>query len=126
MGDMVAGMEDIAMGDMVNATLLQLEFLKIKMITTHPRMAMATVVAKMGVVLAVVTMVARIFIRAANDLLVGLSAAPSCKQDYSLVQTRSGIPHDTSPGHVARNEINLHADTCCADANWYVVDFTGE
>eukprot|EP00957_Ditylum_brightwellii_P023510 1774052-Ditylum_brightwellii.AAC.1 len=49
--------------------LLQLEIPKFKMRTTHLRMAMATVVAKMGVVLAVVPMVARIFIQAANDLL---------------------------------------------------------
>eukprot|EP00957_Ditylum_brightwellii_P020462 1542466-Ditylum_brightwellii.AAC.1 len=63
---------------MADITLLQLEVPKIQMIMIHPRMAMATVVAKMGVVLAMVPMVARIFIWAANDLLVGLSAALSC------------------------------------------------
>eukprot|EP00957_Ditylum_brightwellii_P085157 6476437-Ditylum_brightwellii.AAC.1 len=78
MEDMVKGMEDASIEDVAGATLLQLEILKIKMITTHPRMAMATVVAKMGVVLAVVPMVARIFIQATNDLLVGLSATLSC------------------------------------------------
>eukprot|EP00957_Ditylum_brightwellii_P020460 1542465-Ditylum_brightwellii.AAC.1 len=77
-GDAVLGMEDAAMGDMADKTLLQLEIPKIKMIMTHLRMAMATMVAKMGMVLAVVPMVTRIFIRAANDLLVGLSAALSC------------------------------------------------
>eukprot|EP00957_Ditylum_brightwellii_P050774 3849594-Ditylum_brightwellii.AAC.1 len=66
------------MGDMVDTTLLQLEIPKIKLITTYSRMAMATVVAKMGVVLVMVPMVTRIFIRDANDLLVGLSAALSC------------------------------------------------
>eukprot|EP00957_Ditylum_brightwellii_P009368 708497-Ditylum_brightwellii.AAC.1 len=54
------------------------EIPKTKMITPHPRMAMATVVAKMVVVLAMVSVVTRIFIQAANDLLVGLSAALSC------------------------------------------------
>eukprot|EP00957_Ditylum_brightwellii_P141792 10803392-Ditylum_brightwellii.AAC.1 len=80
-------MEDVTMEDMADATLLQLKFPKVKMITTHPRMAIATVAAKMDVVLAVVPMVARIFIWATNDLLVGLSAALSCKQDHYLVQT---------------------------------------
>eukprot|EP00957_Ditylum_brightwellii_P006722 510647-Ditylum_brightwellii.AAC.1 len=63
MGDMVAGMEDIAVGYMANATLLQLEIPKIKMITTHPTMALAAVVAKMSVVLAMMPMAARIFIQ---------------------------------------------------------------
>eukprot|EP00957_Ditylum_brightwellii_P128157 9774960-Ditylum_brightwellii.AAC.1 len=27
---------------------------------------------------------------------------------------------------MARNEIDLHTDTCCAGANWHVIDFTGE
>eukprot|EP00957_Ditylum_brightwellii_P096442 7345567-Ditylum_brightwellii.AAC.1 len=78
MGNVAACMQDAAMGDVTEGTLLQLEIPKIKLITTHPRMAMATVVAKMGVVLAVVPMVARIFIQAANGLLIGLSAALSC------------------------------------------------
>eukprot|EP00957_Ditylum_brightwellii_P152600 11615680-Ditylum_brightwellii.AAC.1 len=77
MGGTVTGKEDATMGNMADTTLLQLEISKIKMITTHPIMTMAIVVAKMGVVLAVVPMVARIFIQAANDLLVSLSAALS-------------------------------------------------
>ena len=46
MGDVVAGMEDTSMGDVAAATLLQLEIPKIKMMITHPRMAMVTVVVK--------------------------------------------------------------------------------
>eukprot|EP00957_Ditylum_brightwellii_P169443 12896750-Ditylum_brightwellii.AAC.1 len=53
MGDMVMGMEDTEMGDVADATLLQLEIPKINMMKTHLRLAIATVVTKMGVALAV-------------------------------------------------------------------------
>ena len=36
------------------------------------------------------------------------------------------IPNDTEPGFVARNEMDTHADTCCAGANWSLMEYTGE
>jgi hypothetical protein len=36
------------------------------------------------------------------------------------------IPHDTLPGTIGRNELDTHADTCCAGANWRVLDTTNE
>ena len=35
-------------------------------------------------------------------------------------------PHPTTIGHVARNELDTHADTCCAGSNWSLMDYTGE
>jgi len=35
-------------------------------------------------------------------------------------------PHQTQDGHVARNELDTHADTCCAGANWRLMSHTGE
>ena len=36
------------------------------------------------------------------------------------------IPHETSPGVIARNEMDTHADTCCAGANWKLMETTNE
>ena len=36
------------------------------------------------------------------------------------------ITNPTKPGHVARNELDSHADTCCAGANWAPMLYTGE
>ena len=35
-------------------------------------------------------------------------------------------PNPTETGHIARNELDTHADTCCAGANWTVMEYTGE
>jgi len=36
------------------------------------------------------------------------------------------IPHATVAGVVARNEMDTHADTCCAGANWVLMEKTNE
>jgi len=36
------------------------------------------------------------------------------------------VQNKTTPGHIARNEMDTHADTCCAGANWRVMEFTGD
>ena len=36
-------------------------------------------------------------------------------------------PHEqTTPGHVSRNEMDTHADTCCAGSNWSLLETTGQ
>jgi hypothetical protein len=32
----------------------------------------------------------------------------------------------TTEGHIAQNEMDTHADTCCAGANWSLLELTGE
>ena len=36
------------------------------------------------------------------------------------------IRNNTTIGHVARNELDTHADTCCAGANWSPMELTGD
>jgi hypothetical protein len=36
------------------------------------------------------------------------------------------IPHPTVEGTIGQNEMDTHADTCCADANWKLLDSTNE
>ena len=36
------------------------------------------------------------------------------------------VPNDTSPGHLSYNEMDTHADTCCAGANWALLEYTGQ
>jgi hypothetical protein len=36
------------------------------------------------------------------------------------------VPHEPSAGVVARNELDTHADTCCAGANWKLMETTNE
>jgi hypothetical protein len=36
------------------------------------------------------------------------------------------VPNETVPGTIGRNEMDTHADTCCAGANWQLLDFTNE
>jgi hypothetical protein len=36
------------------------------------------------------------------------------------------VPNDTVTGTIGRNEMDTHADTCCAGANWQLLDFTNE
>ena len=47
-----------------------------------------------------------------------------------IKQTRraygEAIPHETTPGIVARNKMDMHADTCCAGANWKLMETTNE
>jgi hypothetical protein len=40
-------------------------------------------------------------------------------------QNISKIKYLTQPGHVSKNEMDTHADTCCAGANWALMDLTG-
>ena len=35
-------------------------------------------------------------------------------------------PNDTTSGTIRRNELDTHANTCCAGANWKVIDWTQE
>ena len=36
------------------------------------------------------------------------------------------VANSTTPGHIVRNELGIHADTCCAGANWTPMIYTGE
>jgi hypothetical protein len=36
------------------------------------------------------------------------------------------IQNNTTAGHIAQNELNNHADTCCAGANWSLMELTSE
>ena len=36
------------------------------------------------------------------------------------------VANPTTTGHVARNELYSHADTCCAGENWTPMLYTGE
>ena len=36
------------------------------------------------------------------------------------------VANPTTPGHIARNELDSHADTCCAGENWTPMLYTGE
>ena len=43
-------------------------------------------------------------------------------QSRELYQARN----QTSEGNIARNEMDTHANTCCARANWSLMELTGE
>ena len=49
-------------------------------------------------------------------------SAVSTAQSNNPIKTK----HDTEPGHVARNELDTHANTCCAGSNWQVLWLTGK
>jgi hypothetical protein len=36
------------------------------------------------------------------------------------------IGNQTTIGHIANNELDTHADTCCAGANWSLMELTGK
>jgi hypothetical protein len=36
------------------------------------------------------------------------------------------IKNNTVAGHIAWNELDTHADTCCAGANWSLMELTSE
>jgi hypothetical protein len=40
--------------------------------------------------------------------------------------SQSQDKHATTEGHLARNELDTHADTCCAGANWKLMELTGD
>lgn len=50
------------------------------------------------------------------------------RRSVSKIDARSydNSSYHTTVGHVARNEMDSHADTCCAGANWALMDLTGE
>lgn len=41
-------------------------------------------------------------------------------------QSMDNIKNNTVAGHIAQNELDTHADTCCAGANWTLMELTGE
>ena len=44
-----------------------------------------------------------------------------------IAQTRDGhVPNETHIGHLLRNEMDTHADTSCAGANWSLMEYTGQ
>jgi hypothetical protein len=45
-----------------------------------------------------------------------------CAQSRSM----NNIKNNTLAGHIAWNELDTHADTCCAGANWSLIELTGE
>ena len=42
------------------------------------------------------------------------------------IRRDSEVPNDIEVGHMARNELDTHADTSCAVANWVLLEYTGE
>jgi hypothetical protein len=36
------------------------------------------------------------------------------------------VTNDTVMGTIGRSEMDTHADTCCAGANWQLLDFTNK
>jgi hypothetical protein len=36
------------------------------------------------------------------------------------------VPNETVLGTIGRNEMDTHTDTCCAGANWRLLNFTNE
>ena len=42
------------------------------------------------------------------------------------IRQDSAVLNDTKAGHMARNELDTHADTSCAGANWALLEYTGE
>ena len=36
------------------------------------------------------------------------------------------VPNETTVGHVARNELDTHADTSCAGSNWSLLEYSGQ
>ena len=43
-----------------------------------------------------------------------------------IAASKQSGENEKEPGHFARNEMDTHADTCCAGANWVPLEFTGE
>jgi hypothetical protein len=50
------------------------------------------------------------------------------QQYVNRASSRHGKHPDrqTQASHIARNEMDMHADTCCARSNWSVLEYTGE
>jgi hypothetical protein len=50
------------------------------------------------------------------------------KRHIGHLQSRSpyDVQNQTTPGHIAKNELDTHADTCCAGANWSPLELNGE
>ena len=44
----------------------------------------------------------------------------------AAIRAIESIPYLTTPGVVARNECDTHADTCCAGSNWKLMELTNE
>ena len=44
----------------------------------------------------------------------------------STLHVASHTVTQPSPGTIGRNELNTHADTCCAGANWKLMELTNE
>ena len=41
-------------------------------------------------------------------------------------QCNGFVPNDTTVGNMLRNEMDTHADTSCAGANWSMMEYTGQ
>jgi hypothetical protein len=44
----------------------------------------------------------------------------------SRLSNGESVPNDTVTGTIGRSKMDTHADTCCAGANWQLLDFTNE
>ena len=44
----------------------------------------------------------------------------------SAARFHGEVPNDTQPMHVAQNVMDSHADTSCAEANWSLLEYTGQ
>lgn len=45
---------------------------------------------------------------------------------HGKARSRAYIKHVTTISHVAQNELDTHMDTCCAGANWALLELTGD
>ena len=54
------------------------------------------------------------------------SARRSSYEGRRFIKANDTVPNDTIHGTESNNEIDNHADTICAGANWRVMEFTGE
>jgi hypothetical protein len=50
------------------------------------------------------------------------------KRHVGRTQSRSlnDVRNQMTAGYIARNEMDTHADTCCASATWGLMELTGE
>ncbi len=45
------------------------------------------------------------------------------KQHISKTKSHKQTKFETSPRHIARNDLDIHADTCCAGSNWRILEY---
>ena len=44
----------------------------------------------------------------------------------AMERQSQGIPNPMTPGAIGRNELDMHADACCAGANWKLLEVANQ